>query len=182
MKKFAIAALGTAALYLVATGEAGPPGAASRALAFAPAPDTVANSVIQTVCTRCHNNSRRAGNRSFLEFDATAPQADPETAEQMIRKLRAGMMPPPGIRRPEEATLTAVVEELETRMDAAAAANPNPGTRTFQRLNRAEYRRAVQGLLDLDVDMEAFLPTETISDNFDNIADVQMMSATLMEG
>ena len=182
MKKFAIAALGTAALYLAVTGKDAPLGAPSHALAVAPAPDTVANSVIQTVCTRCHNDSRRAGNRSFLEFDAAAPQTDPETAEQMIRKLRAGMMPPPGIRRPEEATLTAVVEELETRMDAAARANPNPGTRTFQRLNRAEYRRAARDLLDLDVDMEAFLPTETISDNFDNIADVQMMSATLMEG
>ena len=80
MKKFAIAALGTAALYLVATGKDAPLGAPSRALAVAPAPDTLSNSVIQTVCTRCHNDSRRAGNRSFLEFDATAPEADPETA------------------------------------------------------------------------------------------------------
>ncbi|WP_420449541.1 DUF1592 domain-containing protein [Candidatus Palauibacter sp.] len=182
MKKFAIAALGTAALYLVVTGEDAPLGGPTHALAVAPAPDTVANSVIHTVCVRCHNDTRRAGSLSFLEFDAAEAAVNAETAERMIRKLRAGMMPPPGIRRPEEATMTAMVEELEAHMDAAAGSNPNPGTRTFQRLNRAEYRRAVQDLLDLDVDMEAFLPTETMSDNFDNIADVQMMSATLMEG
>ena len=182
MKKFVIAALGTAVLYLAVTGEDAPLGTPLPALAITPMPDTVANSVIQTVCIRCHNDSRRAGNRSFLEFDAAQPQVDAETAEQMIRKLRAGMMPPPGVRRPDEATLTAVVEELETRIDAAAGGSPNPGTRTFQRLNRAEYRRAVQDLLDLDVDIGAYLPSETISENFDNIADVQMMSATLMEG
>ena len=182
MKRFLIAALGTAALCLVVTGEDVPLAGPTRALAVAPPPDTVANSVIHTVCVRCHNDSRRAGGLSFLEFDATHAPANAETAERMIRRLRAGMMPPPGIRRPDEATLTAVVEELESRIDAAAGATPNPGTRTFQRLNRAEYRRAVQDLLHLDVDIGAFLPTETISDNFDNIADVQMMSATLMEG
>ncbi|WP_419162485.1 DUF1592 domain-containing protein [Candidatus Palauibacter sp.] len=182
MKKFAIAALGTAALCLVVTGEDAPLGGPTRALAVAPAPDTLANSVIHTVCVRCHNDTRRAGSLSFLEFDATEAVANAETAEKMIRKLRAGMMPPPGIRRPAAATMTAMVEELETRLDAAAGGSPNPGTRTFQRLNRAEYRRAMQDLLDLDVDIGAFLPTETISDNFDNIADVQMMSATLMEG
>ncbi|WP_420632482.1 DUF1592 domain-containing protein [Candidatus Palauibacter sp.] len=182
MKKFAIAALGMAALCLVVTGEDVPLGGPTRALAVAPAPDTLANSVIHTVCVRCHNDTRRAGSLSFLEFDATEAVANAETAEKMIRKLRAGMMPPPGIRRPAAATMTAMVEELETRLDAAAGGSPNPGTRTFQRLNRAEYRRAMQDLLDLDVDIGAFLPTETISDNFDNIADVQMMSATLMEG
>ena len=60
----------------------------------------------------------------------------------MIRKLRAGMMPPPGARRPGRATLDALADALETRIDRAAALNPNPGRRTFQRLNRAEYARA----------------------------------------
>ena len=67
-------------------------------------------------------------------------------------------------------------------MDAAAAADPNPGWRPFQRLNRAEYTREVRHLLDLDVDVTAFLPADTISDGFDNVADVQTFSPTLMEG
>ena len=71
---------------------------------------------------------------------------------------------------------------LESKMDALAAADPNPGWRPFQRLNRAEYAREVKTLLDLDVDVTAFLPADTISDGFDNVADAQTFSPTLMEG
>ena len=105
-----------------------------------------------------------------------------ETAEKMIRKLRAGMMPPSGSRRPEASVLTAFATSMETRLDQAAALNPNPGRRPFQRLNRAEYARAVDGMFDLDVDVTAFLPPDTISNGFDNVADTQNFSATLMEG
>src|SRR5688572_22561082 len=71
---------------------------------------------------------------------------------------------------------------LETRIDRAAALNPNPGSRPSQRLNRAEYARAVKDLLAVDVDVNAYLPPDTISDGFDNIADSQTISSTLMEG
>ena len=99
----------------------------------------------------------------------------------MIRKLRTGMMPPPNARRPEPAAIAHLVDTLETRMDAAFAANPNPGWRPFQRLNRAEYQRAVKELLGIEVDVTAFLPPDTISKGFDNVADVQTFSPTLME-
>ena len=91
-------------------------------------------------------------------------------------------MPPPGARRPDAAVIGAFAESMETRLDRAAALNPNPGRRPFQRLNRAEYERAVHDLLALDVDVTAFLPPDTISAGFDNVADVQNFSATLMEG
>ena len=78
--------------------------------------------------------------------------------------------------------VTSFVDTLETRIDAAAALNPNPGWRPFQRLNRAEYQRAVRDLLGIDVDVTAFLPPDTISHGFDNVADVQNFSPTLMEG
>ena len=100
----------------------------------------------------------------------------------MIRKLRAGMMPPPGARARTPRRSTAFADSLETRLDAAAALNPNPGWRPFQRLNRAEYARAVSDLLGIDVDVTAFLPPDTISHGFDNVADVQSFSPTLMEG
>jgi hypothetical protein len=144
--------------------------------------DTTASAVIEEYCVRCHNDERLRGNMSLQHFDAAVPEQNPELAEKVIRKLRAGMMPPAGVDRPEDATLTGVAIELETRLDEIAAANPNPGRRSFQRLNRAEYARSVEDLLGLSVDVDAFLPTETLSNNFDNIADVQNMSATLMEG
>ncbi len=100
----------------------------------------------------------------------------------MIRKLRAGMMPPPGARRPEGDVLKNLAATLENRIDAVAALHPNPGHRVFQRLSRAEYAHSVSDLLDVDVDVNAFLPPDTISAGFDNIADAQAMSPTLMEG
>ncbi|MEZ5288010.1 MAG: DUF1592 domain-containing protein [Vicinamibacterales bacterium] len=100
----------------------------------------------------------------------------------MIRKLRAGMMPPAGARRPDAAQLARLATSLETRMDALAGPNPDPGWRPFQRLNRAEYARAIEQLVGLDIDVTAFLPADTISDGFDNVADVQTFSPTLMEG
>jgi hypothetical protein len=141
--------------------------------------------VVQTYCRTCHNDRTRNGNLSLEGFDVATVAGSAETAdtgEKMIRKLRAKMMPPPGARRPAVETLGALVDALETTLDAAAAAKPNPGHRTFQRLNRAEYARAVRDLLGLEIDAGDFLPLDTMSANFDNIADVQILSPTLLDG
>ncbi len=139
------------------------------------------NAVVKQYCVLCHNDVLLTGNLTLAAFDVAQAERNAEVAEKMIRKLRAGMMPPPGMPRPRSDTLLALVETLETQLDRAAAANPNPGRRTFQRLNRAEYSRSIRDLLDLDVDAADYLPLDTKSANFDNIADVQMLSATLMD-
>ncbi|MYA41359.1 MAG: DUF1592 domain-containing protein [Gemmatimonadetes bacterium] len=136
---------------------------------------------MQQYCVRCHNERRLLGNMSLEDFDSANPVADAPLAEKMIRKLRAGMMPPPGVRRPPEEEITAFVTGLEEELDAAAERNPNPGNRTFQRLNRAEYAAAIHDLLGIGIDASAYLPNETVSAGFDNIADVQNLSATLLE-
>src|SRR5688572_9805763 len=92
------------------------------------------------------------------------------------------MMPPPGMPRPGGDTLAALRAALEARVDRAAAERPHPGHRTFQRLNRAEYENSIRDLLGLDIDAGEYLPLDTKSANFDNIADVQMPSATALEG
>ncbi|MFA5908018.1 MAG: DUF1592 domain-containing protein [Vicinamibacterales bacterium] len=140
------------------------------------------NAVIKQYCAGCHSDRGKAGGLSLAAFDATTVVDHADTTEKMIRKLRAGMMPPAGARRPEPAVIDALAAAFETRIDRAAALNPNPGSRPSQRLNRAEYARAVKDLLSVDVDVNAYLPADTISDGFDNIADSQTISSTLMEG
>jgi mono/diheme cytochrome c family protein len=163
------AILGGVALLL-----AGPVGAASSI-------DT-SRAVVEESCQLCHNDASLAGNMSLDAFDLSAPEATAELAEKMVRKLRAGMMPPAGVPRPPEEDLAALAAHLETRLDESAATHPNPGRRTFQRLNRAEYEGSIHDLLALDIEAEDYLPPDTKSANFDNIADAQMLSATLLEG
>jgi len=138
--------------------------------------------LVKQYCTGCHNDRSKAGELTLVGWDVTRASAEGGLTEKMIHKLRAGMMPPSGARRPAPDQIATFVTALESRMDALAAADPNPGWRPFQRLNRAEYAREIKAILDLDVDVTAFLPADTISDGFDNVADVQTFSPTLMEG
>jgi Protein of unknown function (DUF1592)/Protein of unknown function (DUF1588)/Protein of unknown function (DUF1585)/Protein of unknown function (DUF1587)/Protein of unknown function (DUF1595) len=163
------------------------PAAAPPASQTKPAPRTTAitadthTAVVKQYCVTCHNDRRKAGTLSLEQFEVAKAGDLAETAERMIVKLQAGLMPPPGARRPEPAVQAALVEAIETSVDTYAAAHPNPGVRTFQRLNRPEYARAVKELLDLDVDAGDWLPLDTKSANFDNIADAQALSPTLLE-
>jgi hypothetical protein len=139
------------------------------------------NDVIEQYCVRCHSEPRLSGNLSLEGFDVAAANEQAQTAERMILKLRAGMMPPPGEERPSAETLLELVETLEAVVDEAAAADPDPGIRRFQRLNRAEYANVIRDLLALYVDAGRWLPADTYLGNFDNMADAQGLSVTLME-
>jgi hypothetical protein len=192
MKRLVYAVVASAVLGAGATAEQGGP----RRAAGAPAPavkmatshaaaglsSESQNQLVAQYCATCHSERGKAGGLMLAGFDAATIDKRADVAEKMIRKLRAGMMPPPGARRPDPATIASFVDALETKIDTAAAASPNPGWRPFQRLNRAEYARAVKDLLGFEVDVNSFLPPDTISSGFDNIADVQNFSPTLMEG
>jgi hypothetical protein len=147
--------------------------------------NTALTQVIQQTCAAsCHSEARKMGSLSLEKFDVAAAASSPANAdvtEKIINKLRTGMMPPPGRRRPGGDTLTVLASTLESIVDKAAALKPEPGVRTFQRLNQAEYQRSIKALLDLDVDAGSWLPLDTKSANFDNIADVQLPSATLLD-
>ncbi|HXG89381.1 MAG TPA: DUF1592 domain-containing protein [Vicinamibacterales bacterium] len=180
----AFAAVFATAVATVATQQQPAPSVLRPAVAplttFGPAAQTA---LVKQYCVGCHSDRGKAGGLSLAAYDtATAASAEHvATTEKMIRKLRAGMMPPAGARRPEGRQLLSLAEALETRIDRAAALSPNPGARPFQRLNRAEYARAVKEILGVDVDVTGLLPADTISHGFDNVADSQSFSATLME-
>ncbi|NKB33272.1 MAG: DUF1592 domain-containing protein [Pseudomonadales bacterium] len=137
--------------------------------------------LVQTYCQVCHNDALMTGNLTLAGFEVENAANHPETAEKMIRKLRAGMMPPPGMPRPNPDTLLALVEELETNIDRSAEANPNPGVRRFQRLTRAEYENSVKQLFDLDIDASRWLTEDTFLGNFNNLSAAQNLSTTLLE-
>ena len=137
------------------------------------------NAVVQRYCQGCHNTRSMRGNLNLDGFSVDSAFANPDVAEKSIRKLRTEMMPPPTSRKPAGDTLLALVETLEQTVDRAW--KPNPGSRPFQRLNRPEYEAAVRDLLGVTVNAGDYLPLDTKSANFDNIADVQALSPTLLE-
>ncbi len=104
-----------------------------------------------------------------------------EVWEKVVRKLRAGAMPPPGARRPDEEAANALRTDLESRLDAAAAASPNPGRPLLHRLNRAEYGNAIRDLLSLEVDVASLLPLDNSSYGFDNVSEALGVSPVLVE-
>ena len=139
------------------------------------------NRLVQGTCVACHNEHTLQAGLNLQVFDAHAPYLDAVVAEKIIRKLRAGQMPPWEIPR-DEAAIARLVATLETGLDRHAAAEGRVGSRPFQRVNRAEYAQLVEDLLGLEVNPAEWLPEDRISASFDNIADSQELSATLMMG
>ncbi len=137
------------------------------------------NDLVQQTCVACHNEFTLQAGLNLQGFDATNPQSDPEVAEKIIRKLRAGQMPPREMPR-DEAAIMRLVTTLENQLDRHAGKEGRAGSRPFQRVNRAEYEQLVYDLLGLTIDSSEWLPEDRISASFDNVADSQDMSATLM--
>ena len=136
-----------------------------------------------TYCITCHNGKLRTAGLALDALDATRPGANAETFEKVIAKLRAGSMPPQGIRRPGAAVYKSVAAGLETAIDRDWEANPNPGRiNAVHRLNRAEYSNAIRDLFALNFDVKALLPGDDTADgSFDNFADVLSISTAHIE-
>ena len=141
-----------------------------------------AQATVEQTCRRCHNDRRRSGNMSLQDFAVARANERPAVTETMIRKLRTGLMPPASIGNRDEAALANLAQTLEAHRDQPGNVSFSPGHRTFQRLNRAEYTRSIRALLSLDITAGDYLPLDTKSANFDNIADAQLLSPTLMNG
>ena len=144
-------------------------------------PSFAQQAVLDQYCITCHNQKLKTGG---LELDKLSLQhvgTDAETWEKVVRKVRAGMMPPAGAKRPDRATLDAFAGSVEGALDKAAAEHPNPGRAPLHRMNRAEYANAIRDLLAVDVDAPTLLPADDSSNGFDNIADVLGVSPALME-
>jgi hypothetical protein len=137
--------------------------------------------VLDHYCGKCHNATDWAGGIAFDTMDATHVAPDAKEWEKVTRKLRGGLMPPPGNPRPDQAVISAFATSLEHDLDAADGAAPVAGHVGPHRLNRVEYANAVQDMLGVQVDTEALLPKDVTTEGFDNIAAALTISPTYME-
>lgn len=149
------------------------------AAAIVPAFAQNSDQLVRTICVACHNEITLLAGLNLRGFDPERPEQQPVIAEKIIRKLRTGQMPPREISR-DEAAIANLISMLEGRLDRNARNEKRAGTRPFQRVNRAEYAQLINDLLGLTVDAAEWLPEDRISASFDNIADAQDMSPTLM--
>ncbi len=155
----------------------------------APAPDAGLASahpdgaILSKYCFTCHNDKRKVGGLVLENKDLTHVGPDAETWEKVVRKLRMGSMPPPGMPRPDLQTTDGFVASLENALDQEAALHPNPGrTQALHRLNRAEYRNAVRDLLGLDVDTATLLPPDDAdTQGLDNDANLLSVPPALLD-
>jgi hypothetical protein len=137
--------------------------------------------LLNRYCVTCHNEKAKTAGLMLDKLDIGNVGPNAETWEKVVRKLRVGAMPPQGMPRPDRATVDSLAASIETLLDRAAAAAPNPGRPVLHRLNRTEYANAIRDLLALDVDPSAMLPTDDASFGFDNIASVLGVSPALLE-
>ena len=137
--------------------------------------------VLNNYCVGCHNERVRTAELLLDKADVENVGEGPELWEKVVKKLRTGAMPPAGLPRPDQAIYDSFATYLETELDRAAAANPNPGRPVMHRLNRVEYTNAVRDLLAVDIDGETLLPADDSRYGFDNIGDVLTVSPVLLE-
>jgi hypothetical protein len=141
-----------------------------------------ARDLVNNYCVSCHNQKAKTANLFLDSLDAEHPANAAEPWEKVIVKLRSRAMPPPGIRRPDNATYDAVAGWLESEIDRAAASHLNPGrSASLHRLNRAEYANAVRDLIAVEVDAQAMLPPDEQAFGFENNAEALSMQPALLD-
>ena len=137
--------------------------------------------LVNDYCAYCHDDSLKEGGFSWSEVDVEHPEQNAAQAEEVIRKLRAGMMPPAGAPRPEKLSLRELAAALETRIDQAAADSPYVSAPDLHRVNRKEYRNSIRDLLGIDVDVRTLLPPDGRTGGFDNMSEALTVTPALMQ-
>ena len=155
-------------------------GGASAAAAQTPQADA-GRALLDRYCVTCHNERQPNGGIALDTLDPADAAGRPADWERVVRQLRSGVMPPPGAPRPADDDVQAHAARVESILNAAAAAAPDPGSPPIHRLNRTEYANAIRDLLALEIDAETLLPADPSLDGFNNIGGVLSLSPVLLE-
>jgi hypothetical protein len=137
--------------------------------------------LLSQYCITCHNQRLKTAGLLLDAMDVDHVAKDAVAWEKVVRKIRTGMMPPSGARRPERSVLDGFAASLEARLDRAAPAGASLDAPALHRLNRTEYANAIRDLLAIDIDASTLLPADASSEGFDNIADALGVSPSLIE-
>ncbi len=165
----------------LSAGQAPVPASAQGGTSSATAP-TPAGEVVAKYCVTCHNQRLKTASLALDNLDTEHVFNSADTWEKIVVKLRSRSMPPPGARRPDNATYERVAAWVEGELDRAADAHVNPGrTADFHRLNRTEYANSVRDLLGVEIDPKAMLPPDEQAYGFDNNADALSMQPALLD-
>ena len=136
--------------------------------------------LVNEYCLACHNDAFEEGGFSWTDLDLEHPEQNAAQAERVIRKLRAGMMPPVGAPRPSSDMLNRLASAIETRIDSADSVAPHTSAPELHRVNRTEYRNSVRDLLGVEVDVEGLLPPDATTNGFDNMSEALTITPALM--
>ncbi len=150
-------------------------------VAQAQTPVSAQRAFLDQYCVGCHNERAKTAGLLLDKMDVSHIGENAEVWEKVVRKLRAGMMPPSGARRPDKTAADTFTGWLETELDRSAAAKLNLGSSPIHRLNRTEYANVIRDLLGLEVDVTSLLPADDSSFGFDNIASSLGVSSVLLE-
>src|SRR5262249_17965628 len=142
---------------------------------------TSSRALLDRYCVTCHNQRLKTAGLMLDTIDVTDVARAPEVWEKVVGKVRGGIMPPTGRPRPARQAVEGFASRLESELDRAAAAKPNPGRVPIHRLNRAEYTNAVRDLLAIELDALSLLPADDSSHGFDNSAGALTLSPALLE-
>jgi mono/diheme cytochrome c family protein len=148
----------------------------------APAAVSAEATFLNQYCIGCHNQRAKIGGLALDTLDVSRVGPASETWEKVVKKIRTGMMPPSGAKRPERNALDRFATELESRLDKAVDPNAALVTPALHRLNRTEYANAIRDLLALDIDVNTLLPADGSSQGFDNLAEALAVSPSLVQG
>jgi len=136
--------------------------------------------LVDQYCMSCHSDRLKSGGLALSQLNLDATDQSAEVAEKVIRKLRGGLMPPAGARRPDGRAAAEFVSWLENKIDTSVAES-KPGRVPLRRLNRREYGYAIRDLLGLNIDATAWLPDDNIKGNFDNNAAALQVSPNFID-
>ena len=143
---------------------------------------TLARELVTKYCITCHNERLKTANLLLDKADLDQISNSADAWERVVVQLRSRAMPPVNMPRPDNATYDAVATWLETELDRAAAARPNPGRPAgLHRLNRTEYANAVRDLLGVEIDPASMLPPDAQAYGFDTNADALGIEPALLD-